>query len=628
MLVLLGVIGTVSAHDINIERISPDQMFYPTSPFGQNLNINNTGTMFASVIGHNEHTAGNLADITFSREESPAVTPTPTPPPAPAGFVYVFPGEYIKGSPWDEPCRDDDETKKYETVEHGIFIMQTEVTRSMWADLKAAMPELPDDPSGLETSPTMDHPVQQVTWNEAILFANLMSLRDGYTQCYYLDEAFAVPVDETNYQSEFIHCNFKADGYRLPTEVEWEYAARAGTDGPFSCDEPDYNTETCDRCEPGVLTQLEQYAVFCANHSGGAAIVGSKSANPWGLYDMHGNVWEWCFENVRRGGGWFNSARHARSANKSAAPPFRNFNLGFRLVMTADGIRPTPTPGGPTATPTPTPTGPTPTPSPKFVYIEPGTFIMGSPNTEACRDERSEGQLTVTLTRGFYMMTTEINRQMWADLKVVQPGLPDDPSSIYYCPTLQHPVQNVTWFEAVLFANLLSLQEGRNVVYYVDESLTTPLDPENYTDGSVYLDDSAEGYRLPTFAEWEYAARAGTTGPFSCPEPRYSEVTCSELSCTPGRLPTLEQHAVFCANSPGGPDVVGTKLPNPWGLFDMHGNVWEWCCGTEPTPYKPFRGGSSDREAQYLRSAARNKDYPGNRLSRRGFRLVRFGLGA
>ena len=236
-------------------------------------------------------------------------------------------------------------------------MMTTEVTRQMWADLKAVQPTLPNDPSWRRYSPTMNHPVQMTTWYESVLFANLMSVQYGYAQCYYKDEAFTIPVDATNYASETFYCKFTANGYRLPTESEWEYACRAGTTTTFSCNETNYASGNCSYCKEGMHPTLEQYCVYCANDPGSSAVVGSKLPNPWGLHDMHGNVYVWCWDwegtypigsvldpigpnsgscRVQRGGGWGMHAEYCRSAHRNCySPGYRNIYRGFRLVMTA-----------------------------------------------------------------------------------------------------------------------------------------------------------------------------------------------------------------------------------------------------------------------------------------------------
>lgn len=304
----------------------------------------------------------------------------------------------------------------------------------------------------------------------------------------------------------------------------------------------------------------------------------------------------------------------------------------------------TPSPGTPTTTPTRTPTSepdtpsPTPTPVPTgLVYIAPGTFTMGSPFDEACRDT-DETEHTVTLTLGVHIMVTEVTRQMWADLKAVQPTLPEDPSSKTSSPPLNHPVQMATWYESVLFANLLSVQYGFTQCYYKDEEFVTPLDATNYTSGSFYCNFSADGYRLPTESEWEYVCRAGTTEAFSCNEPNFTSESCN--SCTEGTHATLDQYCVYCANNWNGTAAVGSKIPNPAGLYDIHGNVCEWCwdwAGTYPTgsatdptgpstgTYKVWRGGNWDTFPRYCRSAFRYGSLPGNRYNDVGFRLLRSG---
>ncbi len=295
-------------------------------------------------------------------------------------------------------------------------------------------------------------------------------------------------------------------------------------------------------------------------------------------------------------------------------------------------VQPTPTPATPTATPSVVPMD--------FVYIAPGSFTMGSPDDEPCRKSRESPQHEVTLTRGFYMMSTQITRQMWKDLKDVQPDLPYDPGS-HHNTTMNHPVQGCSWFETVLFANLLSLHEGLTRCYYKDEGFSIPVDATNYTSGMFYCNFDANGYRLPTEAEWEYACRANTSGPFSFNEPEYRLETCEWESCEPGTLPTLELYVAFCANAPEMPMVVGSKLPNPWGLYDMHGNVWEWCWnfyedyspGHVADPKGPdfgqerlLRGGSWGTSAAGCRSAIRYVFAPGYRVPSIGFRLVQSAL--
>ncbi|MBN2383984.1 formylglycine-generating enzyme family protein [bacterium] len=273
---------------------------------------------------------------------------------------YVPGGTFTQGSLTTEPCRNSDETQFNHTLTRNIAVMETEVTRQMWADLKAVRPTLPTDPTDTSSGSGMTNPAQNMSWHETVLFANLLSFTNGLTRCYYKDASFTDPVTSSNYTSGDFYCDFGANGYRLLSEGEWEYAARAGTGTPFSCNETNYTSGNCgdDSCTEGTLPTLEQYAVFCANRPPTySAPVGSKLANPWNLKDMHGNVWEWCWDwegtypgdmtdytgpgsgsyRVRRGGCWNFSARYCRSAFRiSYTPGFRNYYLGFRLARTVN----------------------------------------------------------------------------------------------------------------------------------------------------------------------------------------------------------------------------------------------------------------------------------------------------
>ncbi len=284
------------------------------------------------------------------------------PDPVVGNLRYVLAGSFTQGSPADEPCREPmgsgSETQFTHVLTWNIAVMETEVTRQMWADLKVAQPTLPADPTDTSWGAGMTNPVQAATWYEAVLFANLLSAQRGLTRCYYADAEFTVPVTAANYQTDDVHCDWSADGYRLPTEGEWEYACRAGTTTTFSIAEPNYLAANCgSEFMSGVYIHLESAAWFWGNSSGinSSSPAGQKAANAWNLKDMHGNVWEWCWDwyaaaypagsatdyrgasggskRVKRGGCWSSDAQYCRSASRHGRiPSYRVFYLGFRLA--------------------------------------------------------------------------------------------------------------------------------------------------------------------------------------------------------------------------------------------------------------------------------------------------------
>jgi len=220
----------------------------------------------------------------------------------------------------------------------------------------------------------------------------------------------------------------------------------------------------------------------------------------------------------------------------------------------------------------------------EFVYIQPGRFTMGSPSNESGRDN-DERQHQVTLTKGFYMQTTEVTQGQW------QRVMGSNPSWFKNCGD-DCPVEEVSWNDAQDFIRRLNQREG------------------------------TDKYRLPTEAEWEYAARAGSTTRF----------------CFGNDNGQLGQYAWYDNNSGSKPHSVAQKKPNAWGLYDMHGNVWEWVqdwygnypSGSVTDPTGPssgssrvFRGGSWNAGAGDCRSAYRYRSTPGGRSNYLGFRLAR-----
>ncbi|ALC19207.1 SUMF1/EgtB/PvdO family nonheme iron enzyme [Streptomyces pristinaespiralis] len=163
-------------------------------------------------------------------------------------------------------------------------------------------------------------PLTNISWLEAIELCNLLSARAGLGQAYSRDARSGEVVwDRTS------------DGYRLPTEAEWQYACKAGTSG--------YR-----------YGEIDDIAWYADNSDGRPHDVGGKKPNPWGLHDMLGNVWEWCWDlydeevygsyRIFRGGGWAESARGCgASVRRRSHPTFAIDDLGLRLARTVQGVR-------------------------------------------------------------------------------------------------------------------------------------------------------------------------------------------------------------------------------------------------------------------------------------------------
>jgi formylglycine-generating enzyme required for sulfatase activity len=532
------------------------------------------------------------------------------------------------------------------------------------------------------------------------------------------------PVVNINWDDARAYCEWlnaqqhdKHGTYRLLTEAEWEYACRAGTETRWSFGDD--------------KAQLRDHAWYISNSNSRTHPVGEKRPNAWQLHDMHGNVWEWCADwyagdtyanrvaatgasasgtgeersataasasenpsgpiagsgssRVIRGGAWDYTAGHCRSAYRDyRRPSLRDHDLDFRLcrtgpwpaypftlgrgedkpapqVIEVQGIDPLET-GTATATKAFKPYQAfrdrfviirkdgreAPIDAPEMVYLPGGTFRMGDERGEA--HEKPVHEVTLNafaigrtqVTWGQYKLFCEDTNSHWPEwLEAGGRYYLEQDRADYYSKrgvardALDLPIVGVSWHDALAYCAWLAERTGK-------------------------------GYRLPTEAEWEYACRAGTT---------------TRSSHTDGER-DLGRFAWHSGNAGGKLHPVGQKEPNPWGLLDVHGNVWEWCAdryavdtyakragsaartaggtaksgggprsgpdsgGATPSgprgnasdpgadasvnpsgpstgSYRVFRGGAFGSTADYCRSAFRNYWLPSDRGSNLGFRLSR-----
>ncbi|WP_199230834.1 formylglycine-generating enzyme family protein [Azospirillum sp. TSO5] len=560
---------------------------------------------------------------------------------------WIPPGRFLMGSPDDEQERDDDEGPQHLVMlSRGYWLFDTACTQALW---RAVMGENPSRFTGDDR-----RPVERVSWNDVQGFLKrLNGWVPGLDLC-------------------------------LPTEAQWEHACRAGTTTPFSFgatitpEQANYNGNSPYADGPKGLYRKS------------TASVGSLPPNAWGLYEMHGNVWEWCADGQRdytaeeatdprgpesagadrvlRGGSWNSHARFARAACRYGYhPDDRNYLIGFRCARVQEGNQASPKDAAePTAPALPrlaerrgtqgaaggvvlrvaSGTGggarcPWPqalvvrihtdreelrveritlpswaaalgrdrfglwaeivvepedggeSVTQRLRWIPPGRFLMGSREDEPERYDDEGPQHLVTLSRGYWLFDTACTQALWRAVMGKNPS--------HFKGNDRHPVDNVSWHDVQGFLRRLNARvPGLDLC-------------------------------LPTEAQWEHACRAGTTTPFSFG----SAITHEQVNCN-GNHPY--------ADGPKGPFrqstvPVGSLPPNPWGLYEMHGNLWEWCAdgqrnytaepATDPrgpesvVAERVRRGGSWDGGARNARAARRSGGHPDAHYSGIGFRCAR-----
>ncbi|MDR0524654.1 MAG: formylglycine-generating enzyme family protein [Spirochaetaceae bacterium] len=244
----------------------------------------------------------------------------------PEDFVHIPGGIFTMGSPDSEWGRQNNETP-HEVQVSGFFLGKYEVTQAGYQAVTDTNPSKFQGPN---------LPVEQVSWFDAVAYCNARSLREKRIPAYILED-------------EQVRWNPRADGYRLPTEAEWEYACRAGTPTPF---------HTGNNITPKQANYNGRYpynSMTKGEFREKTAPAGSFPPNLWGLYDMHGNVWEWCWDwydayppetqinpqgagagtdRVIRGGSWCSRGEKLRSANRGLnIPSYRSSEVGFRLLL-------------------------------------------------------------------------------------------------------------------------------------------------------------------------------------------------------------------------------------------------------------------------------------------------------
>jgi len=546
-------------------------------------------------------------------------------------LVWIPPGEFMMGSLASEEGRIYTEGPRHRVkITNGFWMGKYEVTQEQWEVIMGENPSLYKGNT---------NPVELVSWNDCQDFVNKLSLK--------------LNID-----------------FRLPSEAEWEYACRAGTDTAFHYGDNLSSTQ----------------ANFNGNSPYGKAPkgpylnkttpVGSYSPNTWGLYDMHGNVPEWCQDlfakypkwlqidpkgpsfgesRIMRGGACTNEAKHCRSAMRNNMQPTygKGYLFGLRVVSSSGekvdkyklqreqnqrekaaqkkakedrkirnlaakrlvvgsfaGEETSVNLGDGMEL--------------KLVWIPPGTFTMGYDDGGSSYDSKTFIRHKVGITKGFWMGKYEVtiseyvsfindlqkvgtNNLRWIEIEEKFSHIADSVGQFNIEPGYEkHPVVNVTWHGAVAFCDWLT-------------------------------DMIQKECRLPTEAEWEYACRAGSTTSFFFGKWNIGEGTIKRY-CWYEKNAEEYSWTIPHAKTEG-PQPVGTKLPNSVGLHDMLGNVDEWCSDWYSENYykespkndpagpsmgkgRVYRGGGYWSQSHNMYSGDRSNCAPNKAYYARGFRIV------
>ncbi len=384
-------------------------------------------------------------------------------------------------------------------------ITRTEVTQKLY---ESVMGENPSyfccDNEGLDEYElknlkrnTSNYPVENVSWYDAIYFCNKLSAKKGLQPVYAVNGETNVRKWDYEPHNEYeiygdITQNIFANGYRLPTVEEWLHAAKGGEDYTYSGSD-----------------DIDKVAWYKDNCNDVTHPVAQKKSNGYGLYDMSGNVWEWCWDSFGDddryycGGGYFDDYDDCEVDSRDSDYAEFKDDRGFRLVRSNYG-------------------------SLDMVKI-PG--------------------------KGYSIGKTEVTQKLYESI------MGENPSEFK---GKDNPVENVSFFDAIYFCNKLSMMYGFECAYALDNEID--INEWNYTpnkgDEPYYkafqYNEDANGFRLPTPEEWHYAEKGGQDFKYAGSD-------------------NIDEVGWCGSNSKNTTHPVATKKANGYDLYDMQGNVTEWC---------------------------------------------------
>ena len=488
-------------------------------------------------------------------------------------------------------------------VNGGFLMAKTETTYELWYEVRVWAEdngyffqnkgrEGNDGTIGALPSSNKLEPVTTVSWRDVIVWCNAYSeFKDRHP--VYRTTSGVIIKDSRDANAPQVDSAIKTanNGYRLPTSHEWEMAARWLKTSEYGAIAVGGRYWTPGSYASGakdpyyLLTETSLVAWCIDNSSQTTHRVATKKANDLGLYDMSGNVWEWCSEmesysvkqsQIIRGGGYNHSYDHMQVGSYIRSYPYTaDNNYGFRFVTEDDAV---------------------------FVGEKGVTYTIPTDIYDSS---------TAQVNGGFLMATTETTYELWHEVRVwaedngyffQNKGREGNDGTIGDLPSSNklEPVTSVSWHDAIVWCNAYSVFKGLDPVYRTTVGVIIKDAREaNAPQLDSAIQTANNGYRLPTINEWEMAARwrnssgdgaIAVGGRYWTPESYASGAKAASDNLTETFL------VAWCKNnSSQTTHRVATKNANDLGIYDMSGNVWEWCFDWNPKhvgQYRMLCGGS------------------------------------